>query len=378
MESKPDPQPTQPASPAPGVRESARPSVPRGDEYASRPAPPPPAPPPYRPPSLLRRVLGWGLLLVIGYVVATLFGLAFQLAEYYDTTGGVEEKYHSGATLAGDKVAIIEIEGVIVEGDGYVRHQIEMVRQDPDVKAVVVRVNSPGGTVTGSDYILHHLVKLRDERKLPMVVSMGSLAASGGYYVSMAVGGQKDAIFAEPTTTTGSIGVIIPHYDLTGLMSEWSIKDDSVASGPYKQMLSMTRQMSPEERALAQAYVDDSFARFKEIIKQGRPLFQKEPETLDQLATGEIFTAQKAKEHGLVDQIGFIEDAIDRATELAQLNSEDVRVVRYLPEETLFGELPIPISQSRAPLDQRALLELSVPRAYYLFTSLPALAASAR
>ena len=104
-------------------------------------------------------------------------------------------------------MAIITVSGVIVDGDGYVKKQIERVRQDEDVKAIVLRVNTPGGTVTGSDYILHHLNRLRAERKLPLVVSMGSVAASGGYYVSMAVGDQPQSIYAEPTTTTGSIGV---------------------------------------------------------------------------------------------------------------------------------------------------------------------------
>jgi protease-4 len=372
MESKSTPQPPE----EPALRDASASAAERtAGQPAGRPPAPPPPPPPYRPPSLLGRMLTWGVLLGAGFLLAMAFGYVQVLVEYYDTTGGVLEKYHSGSKYAGDKVAIVEIEGLIVEGDGFVKHQIEMIRQDESVKAVVVRVDSPGGTVTGSDYILHHLVRLRDERKLPMVVSMGSLAASGGYYVSMAVGGQKDAIFAEPTTTTGSIGVIIPHYDLTGLMAEIKVKDDSVASGEHKQMLSMTREMPPEERALAQAYVDESFARFKEIIKQGRPLFKKEPETLDQLATGEIFTAAKAQEHGLVDKIGFVEDAIDRAIELARLNKDDVRVVRYAPEPSLLGDLSTPFAQSRGLFDERTLLELSVPRAYYLLTTLPGVAA---
>jgi protease-4 len=193
----------------------------------------------------------------------------------------------------------------------------------------------------------------------------------------MAVGGQENSIFAEPTTTTGSIGVIIPHYDLTGLMEEIHVKDDSIASGQHKQMLSMTREMSPEERALAQEYVDVSFQRFKDIIKQGRPMFQKDPAALDELATGEIYTADKAKELGLVDEIGFVEDAIARAVELAKLRKDNVCVVRYTPPPTLLGELSGPLGKSaRSPFDQQTLLELSVPRAYYLLTTLPALAAS--
>ena len=162
--------------------------------------------------------------------------------------------------------------GVIMDGDGFVKQQIDRVRQDDMCKAVVVRVDSPGGTVTGSDYIYHHLKRLREERQIPLVVSMGSVAASGGYYVSMAVGDQERSIFAEPTTTTGSIGVIMPHYDISGLLKQFQIEDDSIASHPRKQLLSMTRPMSDEDREIIQDYIDDSFSRFKEIVKSGRPV----------------------------------------------------------------------------------------------------------
>ena len=104
--------------------------------------------------------------------------------------------------------------------ESFAKKQIDQVRDDNHVKAVVLRVDSPGGTVTGSDYIYHHLKKLAEERQIPMVVSMGSVAASGGYYVAMAAGEKENTIYAEPTTWTGSIGVIIPHYDLTGLLEK--------------------------------------------------------------------------------------------------------------------------------------------------------------
>lgn len=354
-------------------------STPRTSEpqpaTSSRSAPPPPPQgPPWRPPSLLRRTLGWIFLIAVGFGFAALLGYAQTWQDYYDTTGGVREKYHSGNKWASDKVAVIDISGVIVDGEGYVQHQIEKVRQDSHVRAVVVRVNSPGGSVSGSDYIYHRLSELRDEKKVPLVVSMGDLAASGGYYVSMAVGSQEDSIFAEPTTTTGSIGVIMPHYDLTGLLQDkLDVEDDSIVSGPNKQMLSMTRTMTPEQRQLAQEYVDAAFARFKDVVKDGRPMFKKDPEALDQLATGEIFWAPKAQQNGLVDKIGFLDDAIDRALELARLPKEDTIVVTYKRPLGLFDELPGIAGQSRALVSERALWEMGVPRAYYLFTTLPPL-----
>lgn len=317
-------------------------------------------------------MLGW-----VAFSVCAMFLVAqlFALSDYFDTSGGITEKHHSGARFASDKVAIISITGVIMDGEGYVKNQIDRVRDDSSVKAVVVRVDSPGGTVTGSDYIFHHLNKLRQEKEIPLVVSMGSIAASGGYYVAMAVGDQERTIYAEPTTTTGSIGVIIPHYDLSGLMERYDVKDDSIASHPRKQMLAMTRPIPEEHRELLQAYVDESFSRFKSIVKQGRPAFRDDDTLLTELATGEIFTATKAKESGLVDEIGFLEAAIDRAMELADLDADKTRVVRYLRPATFFDMSGLVMSKQSRP-DLSMLLELTSPRAYYLASSMPPLLAS--
>jgi len=313
-------------------------------------------------------------LLVIAVQMSVIVLQAIAFSDYFDTTEGLQERYHSLDKSARDKIAIIEVSGVIMEGDGHVKHQIDRIRDDDDVKAVIVRIDSPGGTVTGSDYIYHHLCKLRDDRELPLVVSMGSVAASGGYYVAMAVGDEEDSIFAEPTTTTGSIGVIIPHYDVTGLMEEWNVKDDSIASHPRKQMLSMTRAMSDDDRTILESYVNDAFDRFKEIVRSGRPSLRADDEKLTEIATGEIFSANQAEEHGLVDRIGFIEEAIERAAELAGLEIDAVRAVRYQRPVTLFD-----VAAGRAQsggFNLATLLELSAPKAYYLNTTLPPLVTS--
>jgi protease-4 len=321
---------------------------------------------------------GWtGWLLALGLAIG-LLSLWTATKDYFDTTEGIAEKHFSGDEDADDKIAIISLDGVIMEGDGHVKRQIDRVREDENVKAIVLRIDSPGGTVTGSDYLFHHLRRLRDERKLPVVVSMGGMATSGGYYVAMAVGSVERTIFAEPTTTTGSIGVIVPHYDVSGLLAEPKIKDDSVATHPRKQMLSMTRPMSEEDRKLVESYIGDSFDRFKAIVREGRPAYQKDPQKLDELATGQIFTATQAKANGLVDEIGFVEEAIERAAELAKLpaNLEDVRVVEYERPFNLGSELGLSQSRSADPLS--AMLDLSAPRAYYLTSTLPHLAATRR
>ncbi len=270
--------------------------------------------------------VGWMLFGVSLLVIVSLFQ---RYATYFNLEEGVQEEYFSGSRTATEKIAILSVEGVIMHGDGFVKQQIDRIAKDQDVKVVVLRVDSPGGTVTGSDFIYHHLKELKKKRDIKIVVSMGSIAASGGYYVAMAVGDEPDTIFAEPTTTTGSIGVVLPHYDLSGLLAKFDAKDDSIASHPRKHMMSMTRPMPEEHRELLQSNINEMFGRFKDIVKEGRPLFRKDPSALDQLATGEVFSAPQALKHGLVDKIGFLEAAIDKAAALATLDVEKCRVIRY-------------------------------------------------
>jgi len=319
--------------------------------------------------------VGWTGFILCAFSLMSYFGAE---TDYFDTSEGVTEQFHSRSQVAQDKIAIIAVSGVIMEGDGFVKRQIDRIRADDAVKAVVLRIDTPGGTVTGSDYIFHHLVKLREEKKIPLVVSMGSMATSGGYYIAMAVGDQDKTIFAEPTTTTGSIGVIIPHYDFSGFLERWNIKDDSIASHERKQMLSMTRELAPEHRLLIQEYIDESFLRFKQIVKQGRPVFRDgtdditDKATGTDLATGEMFSAQKAKKYQLVDEIGFLDEALDRAAALANLEPASVRIVQYQKPVSLLNITGLAQQQAIGNRLQ-TLLELSAPRAYYLTTSLPAL-----
>ena len=321
-------------------------------------------------------LMGWLGFLVCGGLLALMFVIGLAQLGSGDE---LDEKVIGGNEDASDKIAVITIDGIIsdTEDEGYVKKQIDAVRDDESVKGIVLRIDSPGGAVTGADYIFHHLKELKKEKGCPVVVSMGGMAASGGYYVSMAVGDQKDSIYAEPTTTTGSIGVIIPHYDISGLLARFDVKDDSISSHERKQMLAMTRPISPEHRQIIQSYVNETFDRFKMIVKEGRPKFSADAAALDKLATGEIFSADQAIKHGLVDKIGFLEDAVDRVMELANVTEDDVQVVKYKKPVSLLDDFALMQSrQSRGPLDISDILELSTPRAYYLVTSLPALASS--
>lgn len=293
----------------------------------------------------------------------------------------VRERYHSLERSARDKIGIINVEGTILHSDGFIKHQIDHVRKDKSVKAVVLRVDSPGGTVTGSDYIYHHLREMLAEREIPMVVSMGGIAASGGYYVSMAAG-DKPVIFAEPTTWTGSVGVIIPHYDLSGLLERVNVVDDSISSDPLKQMGSFTRKWGKEEHekemGLLKGLVDDSFARFKEIVLASRGPLRQNQEWQDTVFTGRVFAADQAKANGLVDELGYLEDAVDKAVTLAGLNKDHVQVVKYVKQEGLLDLLTGAQSESRSQLrpDLSTLLDLTAPRAFYLCSWLPGLGAA--
>lgn len=361
------------------------------------PRPAAPAPPPHTPslppPAGRRSRLPWAALLVLVLLVALFASVLFNVAALSllavsglvgsEGREKVQEEFYSHNRHGPLKVAIISIEGLILEGEGFVKKQIDHARRDAaagNLKAVVLRVDSPGGTVSGSDMIYHELRKLAEETQVPLVVSMGSLAASGGYYVSMAVGDTPRSVYAEPTTWTGSIGVIIPHYNAADLLDRWGIEEDSVASHPLKNMGSFARQMTDEERAIFQGLVDESFARFKEIIRQGRPKFHQDAELLDKLATGQIFTAQQAKQTGLVDEIGFLEDAVDRAIELAGLKGreDEVQVVRYRKQPTVFDVLLGASAQAKPRASLEMLVEMTTPRAYYLCTWLPPLARSGK
>jgi protease-4 len=313
------------------------------------------------------------LLVAVGLWFLVAVGFGWSLRPGPEMPPRLREQFVSHEKRATDRVAIISLEGMILdEEQGFVKRQIDQAMEDERVKAVVLRVNSPGGTITDSDFLYHYLSKLR-ERK-PLVVSMGAVAASGGYYVSMAVGHHPDTIFAEPTTWTGSIGVLIFHMNVQELLGRLGVEASNITSAPLKDMGSIFRKMTEEERRLFQSLVDKSLDRFKEVIRSGRQKFHEDPAALEKIATGQIFTAQEALELGLVDRIGFLEDAVSRAIELARLDPREVCVIRYQPPVALsdlfWGRTTVywP-KQFEIWARWRTLLAAEFPRAYYLMGS---------
>ncbi|MCC7087095.1 MAG: signal peptide peptidase SppA [Pirellulales bacterium] len=325
--------------------------------------------------------LPWILFLIALIAAISIYS---SYKDYLQSDPKIRERLFSGNVASANKIAVIRVEGTIMHDDGFPKWQIDKVREDKSVKAVVLRIDSPGGTVTGSDYLYHHLKRLRegsdDRDGVPMVVSMGGIAASGGYYIAMAAGATPDTIFAERSTWTGSVGVIIPHYNVADLLENWKIQDDSVVSGKFKALGSPTRKLSPElaekERELLQGLVDQTFDQFKDIVKESRPKVVDANGTIHaEITTGRIFTAKQALELGLVDKIGYLEEAIDRAMELANLDKSNTRVVNYSPPATLLGSMFGSSAQS-GHWNLAALLDSLAPRAYYLCSWLPPVVAN--
>lgn len=333
---------------------------------------------PYHRSAPRRRVSPVTILLVLALTGALGFSMLLNMAliggSSASSSQSLQEEYFSQDEFRNgtDKVAIITVDGTILISEGFVKDQIDQARRDENVKAVVLRVDSPGGSVAASDYLYHHLSKLRTESKKPIVVSMGSIAASGGYYISMAAGPTEKTIYAEPSCFTGSIGVMIPHYNVAGLFDKYGIEEDAIVSHRLKNMGSLGRQMTEEEREIFQTLVDEGFDRFKEIIRDNRPQFSEDPEALNKLATGQVYTADQAKESGLIDEVGFIEAAIDRAIELAGVNRNNVQVIRYKRTPTL-ASLFLGAQVQPRGFDLQQLFDLSSPKAYYMATQLPPL-----
>lgn len=221
------------------------------------------------------------------------------------------------------KVAVLPIVGLIDDSEETIRHLKEFVKDD-SVKAIVVRIDSGGGGVGPSQEIHEEVGKAA--AKKPVVVSMGSMAASGGYYIACAA----KTIVANPGTITGSIGVIIPFMNLQGLAEKIGVKEAQIKSGRFKDAGSPLREMDPDEKALLQAVVDNVHQQFVRAIVKGRNL---STERVSEIADGRILSGEQALAYGLVDRLGNLEDAVEEAGKLGGIEGEP-EVVRP-PEEKL-------------------------------------------
>ncbi len=269
----------------------------------------------------------------------------------------VQQSHHSGTEGADGKLAVINFSGTIMPPfTNRWLQQIKEATDDDSIQGVLLSVDSPGGLVADSHQIYHELLKLREKK--PIYVAMKRLAASGGYYISMGIG-EEGEIFVEPTTWTGSIGVIIPRYNASELATKVGVKVEPLATGPLKDSLNPFRNLSDSERQVWDEILADSFDRFVGVIADNRP--ELDDEKVRALATGQIYTANQAIEKGLADKVGYEEDALDALA--SSLGLSEYEAVEYSSPATL---LDILLSKAETPPTiSEQLLESSIPRAMY-------------
>ena len=244
-----------------------------------------------------------------------------------------------------------------------VREELQKAEEDDSVKALIVRINSPGGTITASDLIYREIDTFKTRRKIPVVAVTMDVAASGGYYAALAA----DTIVALPTSVTGSIGVIMLTVNAKGLMEKIGVAPLAIKSGEMKDAGSPFRPLTAEERAVFQSVIDEMYGRFVTLIARSRKIPE---DRVRQFADGRIYTAEQAKALGLVDEIGYMDDVVKAARKAAGV--EEARVIMYQrPKDyraNFYSAAPAPTPGLESSLQQlTALVSGSGPRFLYLW-----------
>ncbi|PLR98149.1 signal peptide peptidase SppA [Bacillus sp. T33-2] len=252
----------------------------------------------------------------------------------------VEDIIENGSEF--DKIAVLSVDGVIqdtgaptgfLETAGYnhklFMDQLDHVKEDDAVKAIILRINSPGGGVVESAEIHDKIKEIQKETKKPVYVSMGAIAASGGYYISA----PADKIYASPETMTGSLGVIMQGINYEGLAEKYGVDFVTIKSGPYKDIMSPTREMTEEERSIMQSMINNSYEGFVKVISEGRGM---SPEQVKSIADGRIYDGRQAKDLKLIDGFGYFDDVVEIVKKDKKLG--DAQVVSY-SENIGFGSL---------------------------------------
>jgi len=249
------------------------------------------------------------ILIGLGVIAALLvffFAVLFLIGRY---TGGKSSRF-----AFGDKIAIVEVKGVISQSSGVIE-DLQQYLADDGVKAIILRVDSPGGGVGPAQEIYREIMRIRSTSQKKVVTSMGSVAASGGYYIACA----SDRIVANPGTITGSIGVIMQFSNLEELLKKIGVKGVVLKSGEHKDIGSPFREMTPEEKRIMQEVLDNVHQQFIQAVADGRKL---ERAKVAQIADGRILTGEQAKNLGLVDQLGNLQDTIDIAAKMAGIEGK--------------------------------------------------------
>lgn len=270
------------------------------------------------------------IFLLIAFVVFLGYSFSSFDSSTFESTSSplFQEKNLRKGEAGKGKIVVINLRGQIdgqgsdLEGTGMIGmicEQLKVAEEDENVKAILLQVDSPGGGLTPSDIIYNKILNVRAEGKV-VVSWAGGLMTSGGYYIAAA----SDAIVASPTATVGSLGVILQRFQVDGFMDKLGLKADPIMAGESKDIGSPFRDMTPEERQLLQRNVDHAHDRFIGIVAKGRGMSR---EAVVALADGKLFSADESVQNGLVDDIGYIDDAIAMVEEL--VGSSDMRVVGY-------------------------------------------------
>ncbi len=253
-------------------------------------------------------------------------------------------------TGSGDKIAVVELRGMITSAEDIVR-QFKKYRENQSIKAVLLRIDSPGGSAVASQEMYEEVKKTRDSGK-PVVVSMGSLAASGGYYVACG----SSRLVANPGTLTGSIGVISEFLQFHEVLDKIGIDVKTIKSGKMKDAGSQTRKMTVEDQKYFQSLLDDVHDQFIEVVETERKLNHEDALAL---ADGRVFTGKQALQYGLVDTLGTFEDAITIAAELAGIEGEPAIVrerERRLWWESIFGDITKSVKEMKKDIFDRPIV----------------------
>ncbi|MBA2487306.1 MAG: signal peptide peptidase SppA [Nitrospira sp.] len=316
----------------------------------------------------------WHLCTGFAVLVLALMQTACVTINLPPGPGTLEEHKVSGTGK--DKILLMDISGVISSDnkDGFytspgmlatVKEELDRAGKDERVKAIVIRINSPGGTVTASDIIYHELKTFKTARKIPVVASIMDVGASGGYYIAAAA----DTVLAHPSSVTGSIGVIMLTVNARGLLEKVGVETNAVTSGPRKDMGSPFRAMLPEERAIFQGVIDGFYQRFLQVVQEGRPGLSGD--TIKKLADGRIYSGEQAKTAGLVDDIGYLDDAVEAAKKHAGLT--EARVVTYRRpgeyQNNIYSRIvaPAPTLANLANIDLLSMVRGGSPQFMYLW-----------
>jgi protease-4 len=276
---------------------------------------------------------GWAIIIISSLLVLTVATMLFK-ADELGSTGTKNSWEENVVEGAGEvKIAQLFVEGVISETASFTStftaesflSQLDQAKDDAGVKAVVIRVNSPGGEVVASDDIYQKIREVQAAGK-PVIVSMGAIAASGGYYIAA----PADFIFANPSTLTGSLGVIfsLPNYQEAA--DKIGYREIHIQSGKFKDIGNPLKELSPAEREIFQSLVQESYNQFVNVIAEGR---QMDKEKVLKIADGRIYSGAQAKELNLIDDFGSLEDATEYA--MKQVGAEEAQIVRYSEPFTL-------------------------------------------